>query len=105
MKIALSLALVCVIGCAGQRPAPPPATSSKIISLNGPGAKITQLNAQHKFVVLDFTSRVMPAIGTKLPVFRGKQRVGEIQITEPVRARFATADILEGDVRVGDEAR
>jgi hypothetical protein len=38
-------------------------------------------------------------------VYRADKRVGEVQLTEPVRARFATADILTGEVRVGDEVR
>jgi len=40
-----------------------------------------------------------------MTVYRDGKQVGTVQITEPVRARFATADILEGELRVGDEAR
>jgi hypothetical protein len=68
-------------------------------------AKITQLNTQHQFVVIDFGSRVMPAIGTRLDVYRENKRVGAVQLTEPVRARYATADILEGELQRGDEVR
>ena len=68
-------------------------------------ARITSVNSDYRFVVLDFTGRVMPAIGTRLNVYHGDAPVGVVQITEPVRARFATADIVEGEVRVGDEAQ
>ena len=68
-------------------------------------ARITSINQTYRFAVVDFSSRAMPAIGTRLNVYRGEQRIGAIQLTEPVRARFATADILEGELRVGDEAR
>lgn len=106
MKTLLSLGLVILIGCAGPRPqSKPTPPRAPLAKLNVDGAKITRINAQHKFVVLDFTSRVMPVVGTKLPVYRGKERVGEVQITEPVRATWATADILAGDLKVGDEAR
>jgi hypothetical protein len=72
----------------------------------GPGpAKIVSVNPELQFVVIDFSSRVMPPIGTRLNVYRGDKNVGAVQITEPVRARLATADIVQGEVRVGDEAR
>jgi hypothetical protein len=67
-------------------------------------AKLTRVNTDLRFVVLDFSSRAMPPLGTKLTVFRDGQSVGLVQITEPVRGRFATADILDGDLLVGDEA-
>jgi hypothetical protein len=63
------------------------------------------VNAQHKFIVIDFTSHAMPLVGTELTVYRDGQRVGAVRITEPVRAPFATADIIEGELQVGDEAR
>ncbi|HUK81249.1 MAG TPA: hypothetical protein VLZ12_01320 [Verrucomicrobiae bacterium] len=68
-------------------------------------AKIRSVDSQYKFVVIDFTSRVMPPIGTELAVYRKGKRVGVVRITEPARAQFATADVLEGDPWVGDEAR
>jgi len=106
MKIILSLFLIVLVGCTGPRPQPTPANPTvPTAKLGVTGAKITRINAQHKFIVLDFTSRVMPAVGTKLPVYRGNDHVGEVQLTQPVRVNFATADILNGDLRVGDEAR
>jgi hypothetical protein len=67
-------------------------------------ARITKINEQLHFVVLDFNSRTMPTVGTILSVYRGDQRIGAVQITEPIRANFATADIVEGNLQVGDEA-
>ncbi len=69
------------------------------------GAKIVSLNSEHGFVVIDFTSRVVPAVGTRVDVYRNGKWVGVVRITEPVRAQFATADIMEGEVHVGDETR
>ena len=68
-------------------------------------ARIVSLNSEHEFVVIDFTSRMVPAVGTRVNVYHNGKRVGAVRITEPVRAQFATADIMEGEVRVGDEAR
>lgn len=106
MKIIPSVFLILLVGCAGPRPqAPPPNPVVPTAKLGITGARLTRVHAQLKFVILDFTSRVMPPVGTKLPVYRGPNRVGEVQLTEPVRMNFATADILAGDLIVGDEAR
>jgi hypothetical protein len=63
------------------------------------------MNPEHGFVVIDFSSRVVPAVGTRVNAYRNGKRVGAVRITEPVRGQLATADIVEGEVRVGDEAR
>ena len=68
-------------------------------------ARIVSLNSEHEFVVIDFMSRVVPAVGTRVNVYHQGKRVGAVRITEPVRAQLATADIVEGEVHVGDEAR
>ena len=68
-------------------------------------AKIRSVDWQYKFVVIDFTSRVMPDVGTQLSVYRDGKRVGAVRLTEPARAQFATADVLEGDPQPGDEVR
>lgn len=100
--LALAILTVTLTGCVADRsdravlPAPQFAPA---------GAPITRVEAKHQFVILDFKDRVMPALGTKLTVYRGLERVGVVQLTPPARATFATADILEGELRVGDEAR
>jgi hypothetical protein len=68
-------------------------------------ARIVSLNPDQNFVVIDFTSRIIPAVGTRVNIYRNGKWVGAAQITEPVRAQFATADIVEGEVHIGDEAR
>ncbi len=66
-------------------------------------ARITKVNNTYRFVVIDFASHPMPALGTRLAVYRDGKPVGQVQLTEPVRDRFATADILQGELHVGDE--
>lgn len=68
-------------------------------------ARVASANEEYRFVVLDFSGHAMPPIGTRLKVYRDQQPVGTVQITEPMRGRFATADILDGEARMGDEAR
>ena len=110
MKLIPSILLFAVLtGCATQSVPPaksPTGTGKKPAEqFTASGAKITHVDAKLRFVVLDYRSRAMPAIGTRLVVYHDGQRVGEVQITDPVRVNFATADILTGEVRVGDEAR
>jgi myosin heavy subunit len=68
-------------------------------------AEITRLDTKYRFVVVDFSSRVMPPAGTRMTVYRDDRPIGEIELTEPMRPQFATADILKGELQVGDEAR
>ena len=67
-------------------------------------AKITYASPQYKFVVIDFSSRALPPIGTTLQVTRDGQRIGAVRLSEERRTHFVTADILEGELRPGDEA-
>ena len=114
MKNILSLVLLAILaGCATQSappakpatPTPTAATGKPAAQFTAAGAKITHVDAKLRFVVIDYRARAMPAVGTRVTVYRAGQRVGEVQITDPVRVSFATADIRDGEVRVGDEAR
>lgn len=105
---------VIVAGCLGRGPTTPsrPAVEPEsrrmapAPSQFGPApAKIVSVNPELGFVVVDFSARVMPPVGTRLNVYRGDKNIGAVRITEPVRSRLATADIVQGEVRVGDEAR
>jgi len=103
----LSVATVLVAGCLGSGATPKTLGAAQLepVPLETSGGKISSVNSELGFVVVDFASQTMPAVGTRLNVYRGHIRVGAVRITEPVRVPLATADILEGDVRVGDEAR
>jgi len=107
-KNLLMIAVVSVLlsACA-TRPIARPAATVTVMPTEASvmGAPVTLVNTQFGFIVLNYSSRIMPAVGTRLSVYRGQQRVGAVRITEPVRPRFATADVLEGELRTGDEAR
>jgi hypothetical protein len=100
-------------GCANPPPQPAPVaqakptTSVRIVPAQPEEvpATIRKVDDTYHFVVIDFSSRAMPPVGTHLIVYRDGKPVGEVRITEPSRAQFATADILTGDLQVGDEAR
>ena len=94
-------------GCLGSGTTKP--TSAHLepspASLGAATARIALVNPELGFVVIDFASQTMPAAGTQVNVYRGDKRVGAVRITEPVQPPLATADITEGDLRAGDEAR
>ena len=68
-------------------------------------ARIVVVNPRYGFVVLDFLGRPLPPTGARLEIYRDGKRVGAVRTTEPMRARFVSADVLEGELRSGDEAR
>ena len=110
MKNFLGIFLIALLASCATKPTPPvstPPTTNVKPALAAPAsaAKVTHVDNQLRFVVLDYRSRTLPPIGARIAIYRASQRVGEVQITDPVRAGFATADIRDGDVRVGDEAR
>ncbi|MCS7048394.1 MAG: hypothetical protein NZ483_03740 [Verrucomicrobiae bacterium] len=68
-------------------------------------ATVTLINRDLRFVVLDFGDRPRPPLGTVVELVRDEQVVARVQLTEPMRGRFVTADIVEGEPRVGDQVR
>jgi len=88
-------------------PPPPPKTTVRIMPAEPEvaPATITKVDQTYQFVVIDFSARALPPVGTRLLIYRDGKRVGEVRVTEPTRAQYATADILSGDLQVGDEAR
>lgn len=106
-----SILLLAATGCATRTPRPSlpvaPTQTSSIAPVNFgvTTGKIAILNAQLKFVVVDFGGQRQPPVGATLGVFRAGQRSGTIRLTEPVRGQFVTADILDGEPKPGDEAR
>jgi hypothetical protein len=103
---AIGFGFFTLTGCALFKSKPATAAS------NSPGAspttaaaRITYVSPEYHFVVIDFSSQPMPAQGTQLQVYRAGKRVGAVQLTEPARAQFSTADVLNGDLRISDEVR
>lgn len=62
------------------------------------------VNSKKNFVVVDFGEN-MPAVKSELGVYRYDVFIGSIRVTEPVKAPLATADILNGTLKKGDEVR
>ena len=112
MKPFLAVAMIAVLAVAGCNYTPPsskkePAKPAAVGAVAQPAAKIVYVNtkANFKFVVLEFSTAEIPSPGSQLTVYRGKERVGSVKLTEPMRPPHITADIVDGDPQRGDEAR
>ncbi|HVM59434.1 MAG TPA: hypothetical protein VMV72_01075 [Verrucomicrobiae bacterium] len=109
LAMVMGLAAALLAGCAGSgATAPAAAPAGARLEPTAPdtgAATVASVNSELGFVVVDFASQTLPPLGTRVNIYRGDKRVAIVRITEPVRAPLATADIVEGEVRVGDEAR
>lgn len=81
-----------------QTLAPPPAN----LSFEG---TIVLLNLQKGFVIVDFADGKIPPPRSELGVYRGGTFVGSVRITPPIKPPHASADILNGSLRRGDQVR
>ena len=86
-------------------PVPPQSVAPAPSEVGSEPAKIVSVNPELRFVVIDFDTSPMAPVGTRLSVYRGGKEVGAVRVTEPARAQLATADIVQGEARVGDEVR
>ena len=97
------------LGCASEQAVvvPKGAEPVAVVPLRaGPvEGRVTVVNAEHQFVVVDFGEFPIPKVGTPANVFRGDQNVGRVRLTEPSRGRLITGDVLSGELKVGDIVR
>ena len=94
MKNLLGILLIAFLaGCATKSTPPasaPPTTNVKpAVAAPATAAKITHVDSKLRFGVIDYRTRTLPPIGARIAIYRAGQRVGEVQITDPVRAGFA----------------
>jgi len=67
--------------------------------------KVTSVNANARFVVINFPIGKMPAVDSRLNVYRRGLKVGEVKVTGPQRDDNTIADIVSGDAQPKDEVR
>ena len=97
------LLLVLTVGCPKKGPSP---EAQVIVEDNvRQSAEVILVNSQYRFVVLNLRNRPKPPLGTRLSVYRDNKNVGQVRITKPTKAGYATADVLKGHLRVGDTVR
>lgn len=89
-------------GAAPAAATPSPAKSTPMAASEG---RIASARGDLKFVVVDFSPNTVPAVGTKMNVYRNGQKVGELQISGPAEASNIAADIIAGKAQPGDSVR
>ncbi len=70
----------------------------------GLAGKVASVNPGYQFVVIAFEGG-QPVPDQKLAVYRANLKVGEVKISPQQMGRNVVADVLTGDVRVGDDVR
>jgi hypothetical protein len=84
----------------------PGTNSGAIVTLGGPRkGKVASVNADGHFVVLSFPIGSLPAIGTRLNIYRAGMKVGEVTVAKPQLDNNTVADITAGECQLGDEVR
>lgn len=91
------------------KPVAPPATSLPppqfVDPFVHPAGRVAAVNDKLRFVVLDFGLSRVPEVEQRLNVYRHGQKIGEVKVSGPTINQNTVADILSGDVQVGDEVR
>ena len=92
-----------VAGCRGPRAtsqAGNPASVKPVKTLVG---RIASVDAKLRYVVISFQS--VPAVDTRLSVYRNNLKVAEVRITRPQVNNLTAADITAGECQTDDEVR
>ena len=106
------------LGCKGTKTSSPDDLGSvtdsvRRASLN-PGAvtaaaqaigKIAIVNAQLRYVIIDCGAARLPGSGTRFAVYRATEKVGQIRTSNEASGTNIAADIIMGNLQVGDEVR
>ena len=80
-------------------------TNVVVTPVSAPVGRVASVNAQARFVVLNFPVGQLPANDSRLAVFHNGSKTGEIKVTGPAQENFTVGDITAGTVVEGDEVR
>jgi PBP1b-binding outer membrane lipoprotein LpoB len=108
----LSCAIL-LAGCASNQSAAPKQGQSKPVPNKPvvtpdfrPVGKVARVNTDGQFVILNFPPGQMPQADAVLGVYRNGLKVAQVKVDDRWQNdNNAVADILTGEVQVGDEAR
>jgi hypothetical protein len=86
---------------------PSPSTNAvpALRPLGGAAGLIVQVQPALRFVVVDFSLNQLPGAGQVLSVYRAGEVVGSVKAGRVQRGSSLAADILSGELQVGDEVR
>ena len=104
--VALGLAGCAVPGRWGGEPLAKPGGGTVVT----PGAfrlegRVVRTNVRLNFVVLDFGLHGLPPIGGQFAIYRLGKKVGQVRVSGPAWDTYTVADIIEGEIWMGDEAK
>jgi hypothetical protein len=113
MFIGILCGAICLAGCASHKstapkPARPnPAASKPVLTPDlRPVGKVARVDLDGRFVILSFSPGSVPKPEERLNVYRNGLKVAEVKVDAKWQTGNNTAaDIVQGDVQVGDEAR
>lgn len=91
-------------GASPSDKANPPA-SPEISPVNALSGRVMLVNGPLKYIVAEGPLGRLPAAEQVLYAYRDGQRVGEVRVSQQARGANFTADILQGELRVGDTLR
>lgn len=84
---------------------PPVQKYPQVIPVNLNLGRVVSYNAKLRFVVLDYTLSQLPPRGKTVCLYRDGAKTGSARIVGPSNNTSIIADLLDGDARIGDEAR
>ena len=90
---------------ANPSPVAGPAAPAIVTPDNSLTARVVSYNSAGRFVVLSFPVGQMPKLEQDLFLYRAGMKVGEVKITGPQQDNNIVADLVNGEVQVGDEVR
>lgn len=106
--LVLTVAAV-AIGCSTSKRATEPKSASAPAAskptttpINARMGKVLSVKEELRFIVIEFVVGGQPAEGRTMGVYRGGQKVAEVKISGPVVGTNTAADIVSGNVQVGD---
>jgi hypothetical protein len=106
--VVVGLCVLLVAGCALPKSQPPQGgQQDKVIvtPVDRITGRVALVNRALRYVVIDFSRGRVPAADQLLNVYRLGKKVAEVKVSGQSDGRNFAADILAGEVRVGDEAR
>lgn len=105
------LIVVSLTGCAWMKHKPAASKSAPVASKTivtpdeSLAAKVIKVNTVGRFVVLNFPEGQMPKPDQHLFLYRGGLKVAEVKTTGQPLETCIVADIISGDMEVGDIVR
>jgi len=95
-------------GCAGHKRGPAASVGSAttiVTPENVASGRVIRVNQAGRFVVLNYPLGRVPALETRVGLYRRGLKVGVARIAGPQYEDNIVADVVEGEAAPGDEAR